>query len=99
MRSTKKKEYENQSYYHCRKKGGLFTEICWDCTCAWFIRREVYLNCTWVACNFGPFTLEEIGSMMGITRERVRQIEVKALKRLQYRKRKEKLQDFADTGN
>ncbi|MBI3608565.1 MAG: sigma-70 family RNA polymerase sigma factor [Nitrospirae bacterium] len=37
-------------------------------------------------------TLEEIGSIMGITRERVRQIEVQALKKLRYPDRLKKLQ-------
>jgi len=88
------KNYELAPYYYFRKNGVSFAEICRDTACPWFLRRETFLNCTWVACNFGPFTLEEIGSMMGITRERVRQIEVKALKRLQHKKRKERLRDF-----
>lgn len=94
MRAATNKNYELAPYYHCKKNGVSFAEICRDATCPWFLKRETFLNCTWVACNFGPFTLEEIGSMMGITRERVRQIEVKALKRLQHRKRKERLRDF-----
>jgi len=94
LRAATKKNYELAPYYHCKKNGVSFAEICRDTECPWFLNRETFLNCTWVACNFGPFTLEEIGSMMGITRERVRQIQVKALKRLQHRKRKERLRDF-----
>jgi len=33
--------------------------------------------------------------MMGVTRERIRQIEAKALKKLQHKKRKDQLIDFA----
>ncbi len=32
---------------------------------------------------------------MGVTRERIRQIEAKALKKLQHKKRREQLKDFA----
>ena len=41
-----------------------------------------------------PMTLEEIGSMMGITRERVRQIKEKALARLRHVSRARALQSF-----
>jgi len=33
--------------------------------------------------------------MMGVTRERIRQIEAKALRRLQHKKRRDQLKDFA----
>ncbi len=41
-----------------------------------------------------PMTLEEIGSMMGITRERVRQIKEKALARLRHVSRAKALESF-----
>ena len=41
-------------------------------------------------------TLEEIGSMYGVTRERVRQIEVKALRKLRNASVKKKLIDYID---
>jgi len=85
--------------YKCKKKGILISEICQDTTCEWRLRNEIFLNCTWVACNYGPFTLEEVGEMMGVTRERIRQIEAKALKKLQHKKRRDQLRDFAAPDN
>ncbi len=41
-------------------------------------------------------TLEEIGQMFGLTRERVRQIEAKALARMRHIKRRRRLEAFAD---
>ena len=40
------------------------------------------------------YTLEEVGQEFGITRERIRQIENKALRRLKHPKRKWKLRSF-----
>ena len=42
----------------------------------------------------GPFTLEETGRMLGITRERVRQIQEKAITKLRHFKRIEDLKDI-----
>ncbi|MBN1412792.1 MAG: sigma-70 family RNA polymerase sigma factor [Spirochaetales bacterium] len=42
----------------------------------------------------GPFTLEETGRMLGITRERVRQIQEKAIAKLRHFKKIEDLQDI-----
>jgi hypothetical protein len=85
--------------YKCKKVGIFIEEVCQDATCEWRLKNEAFLNCTWVACNFGPFTLEEVGEMMGVTRERIRQIEAKALKKLQHKKRRDQLRDFATQEN
>lgn len=43
-----------------------------------------------------PRTLEEVGKQFNITRERIRQIEVKALRKLRHPSRSKKLKDFLD---
>ena len=43
------------------------------------------------------YTLEEAGRIFKVTRERIRQIESKALKKLQHRTRSEHLRDFVET--
>ena len=80
--------------YVCKKRGTLIAEICTDTTCEWRLKNESFLNCTWVACNYGPFTLEEVGDMMGVTRERIRQIEAKALAKLRKHKDAKKLHAY-----
>lgn len=41
-----------------------------------------------------PYTLEEVGRRFGVTRERIRQIEAKALRKLRHPSRSKKLRDF-----
>ena len=53
-----------------------------------------------IALRFGiddgyPRTLEEVGRIFNVTRERIRQIEVKALRKLRHPRRSRKLRDFA----
>ena len=43
-----------------------------------------------------PCTLEEVGKEFDVTRERIRQIEAKALRKLRHPSRSKKLKDFLD---
>jgi len=55
-------------------------------------------KCALVYYNLGGMTLEEIGEVMGVTRERIRQIQNKAEKKLQHPARRKSLVDFAPDG-
>ena len=47
--------------------------------------------------NGRPLTLEEVGQRFNITRERIRQIEAKALRKLRYPLRSKQLRDYLDS--
>jgi RNA polymerase primary sigma factor len=49
--------------------------------------------------NDRPYTLEEVGQKFGLTRERIRQIEGKALRRLRHPCRSRLLKDYVESGS
>ena len=55
-----------------------------------------WINKTLKHYGSSALTLEEIGLILGITRERVRQIEASALKKLKHQKHARKLRDYLE---
>jgi len=56
---------------NCRKK-----------SCRHWIKSKMYLNCSIIAANDGPMTLQKIGDLYGLTRMRICQIEKSAIKKI-----------------
>ena len=59
-------------------------------------REEQVLRLRFGLDDGSPKTLEEVGQMFGVTRERIRQIEAKALRKLRHPSRAKKLKDFLE---
>ncbi|MCQ3035798.1 MAG: RNA polymerase sigma factor RpoD [Bacilli bacterium] len=57
-------------------------------------REERVLRLRYGLDDNKPRTLEEVGKEFGVTRERIRQIEAKAIKKLRQKNRRVKLEDF-----
>lgn len=57
-------------------------------------REEKVLRYRYGLDDGSPKTLEEVGKLFKVTRERIRQIEVKALRKLKHPSRRKKLEDF-----
>ena len=57
-------------------------------------RDTEWINETLSHFGSSALTLEEIGLILGVTRERVRQIEASALKKLKHPKHARKLRDY-----
>lgn len=57
-------------------------------------REERVIRLRYGIPNGTPYTLEEVGKEFGVTRERIRQIEAKALKKLKHPTRAKALKDF-----
>lgn len=59
-------------------------------------REEKVLSLRFGLADGHPRTLEEVGKEFNVTRERIRQIEAKALRKLRHPSRSKKLKDFLD---
>lgn len=59
-------------------------------------REEMVLRLRYGIDDGHPRTLEEVGKEFGVTRERIRQIEAKALRKLRHPQRSKRLKDFID---
>ena len=57
-------------------------------------REEMVLRLRYGLNDGSPKTLEEVGKEFNVTRERIRQIEVKALRKLRHPSRRKKLEDY-----
>ena len=62
-------------------------------------REQKVLKLRFGVADGCPRTLEEVGSMFTVTRERIRQIEAKALRKLRHPTRLQKLEGFLETHN
>ena len=59
-------------------------------------REEKVLRLRYGLDDGRPRTLEEVGKEFNVTRERIRQIEAKALRKLRHPSRSKRLKDFLD---
>ncbi len=59
-------------------------------------REEMVVRLRWGLDEQDPKTLEEVGRIFGVTRERVRQIEAKAIRKLRHPSRSQRLREFLD---
>lgn len=68
--------------YKCVLKVKSDNQPCKNTTCRHFLNCKDELNCSIVASEKGPMTLQEIGDYYGISRMRICQIEKALLKKL-----------------
>ena len=69
----------------CLAGGSNEPRPCGWITCKWYLPRmewDAKITCALDVADLGGSTLEEVGAAMGITRERVRQIEERTLRKL-----------------
>jgi|19_taG_2_1085344.scaffolds.fasta_scaffold08699_8 DNA-directed RNA polymerase sigma subunit (sigma70/sigma32) len=70
---------DNTTCFSEHKKRNL---SCANKDCRLWLNSEDSLNCTVLACNSGPKTLQEIGELFNVTRMRICQIEKSIMSKL-----------------
>lgn len=74
----------------------LMKELLWEVLDSLTPREAKVLRLRFGLDDGNPRTLEEVGKEFNVTRERIRQIEAKALRKLRHPSRSKKLKDFLD---
>jgi hypothetical protein len=75
-------DQKNNNLKKCYNKVSDSHKPCGESSCRHFLKSEMDLNCSIIAADSGPKTLQEIGDYYGISRMRVCQIEKTILKKL-----------------
>lgn len=75
---------------------GLLRELLSDVLGTLTEREENVLRLRFGLDDGRPRTLEEVGKTFGVTRERIRQVEAKALRKLRHHSRSKRLKDFLE---
>ncbi len=78
----------------CHDKIRRTKQKCDQKSCRNFVEHELSYNCTVLAAEDGPMTLQEIGDIFGVSRMRICQIEKTILSKL--RKTKSGFDEFTD---
>jgi len=66
----------------CFKEHHRHKTACSKQECRHWVSCDKFQNCTILAANKGPLTLQEIGDIFGVTRMRICQIEKTVIKKL-----------------
>jgi len=81
-----KKDNNNEETLKCYTQVASKSVPCKEKDCRHFLNSNDDLNCSIIAANDGPKTLQEIGDYYGISRMRICQIEKAILKKLRREK-------------
>ena len=66
----------------CYDKIRAGSSPCEEKSCRYFLSSKKHKNCTILASENGPLTLQEIGDIFGVSRMRICQIEKSILKKI-----------------